>query len=178
MDLGRIGWADNMTEGTVSCASHPRPEATGYDVLLVSSSGGVLLELLALQTWWSRHRPRWVCVAAPDTRDVLAGQSVTWVPEHSASRPWTLPFAVAAAWRDLGRHRPDVVVSPGTGVAVGYFVAAKLRRIPTVWIETLNLVGRPGLAARVCTALAGAVLVQRPELVASRPRSVYVGELY
>lgn len=26
-----------------------------YRVLLVSSSGGVLLDLLALRPWWSRH---------------------------------------------------------------------------------------------------------------------------
>lgn len=149
-----------------------------YRVLLVSSSGGVLLDLLALERWWSRHDVSWVSVSAPDTDDVLAGRAVHWLPEQSAARPWRLPGAVLEAWRHLGRVRPDIVVSPGTGVAVGYFVAARLRRIPTMWIETFNMVDRPGIAARVCSRLAGAVVIQRPELLATRRNAVLVGELY
>jgi UDP-N-acetylglucosamine:LPS N-acetylglucosamine transferase len=85
---------------------------------------------------------------------------------------------VFEAWQHLGHVRPDIVVSPGTGVAVGYFVAARLRRIPAMWIETFNMVDRPGIAARVCSRLAGAVVIQRPELLATRRNAVLVGELY
>lgn len=148
------------------------------ELLLVSSSGGVLLDLLALERWWSRHNVTWVSVSAPDTKDVLSDHAVHWLPEQSASQPWRLPGATVRAWRHLGDVRPDVVVSPGTGVAVGYFLAAKLRRIPTIWIETFNMVDRPGFAARVCSRLAGAVVIQRPELLATRRNAVLVGELY
>lgn len=153
-------------------------QRSAYRMLLVSSSGGVLLDLLALQAWWSRHQVSWASVSAPDTDDVLAGFDVEWLPERSAGRPWQLPAAVVQAWRHLGRDRPDVVVSPGTGVAVGYFVAAKLRRIPTIWVETFNMVDRPGIAARICSRLAGAVVIQRPELLVTRRNAVLVGELY
>lgn len=153
----------------------PRSE---YRLLLVSSSGGVLLDLLALEPWWSRHRVTWASVSAPDTDDVLGSFDVRWLPEQSAGRPWRLPMATLRAWRHLGAARPDVVVSPGTGVAVGYFLAARLRRIPTMWVETFNMVDQPGVAARVCARLAGAVVIQRPELLATRRNAVLVGELY
>jgi hypothetical protein len=149
-----------------------------YRVLLVSSSGGVLLDLLALEPWWSRHDPCWLAVRAADTEAALAGRRVHWVAEQSARRPLGVLAAALRAGRLLRRERPDVIVSAGSGVAVGVFLAASVLRIPALWLETLNLVGAPGLAGRVCTRLAAAVLVQRPSLAPSRPRAVVLGELY
>jgi hypothetical protein len=149
-----------------------------YRVLLISSSGGVLLDLLALEPWWSRHDTSWLVVRAPDTEATLAGRRVHWVAEQSARRPLRVLAAALRAGRLLRRERPDVVISAGSGVAVGVFLAARALRIPALWLETLNLVGAPGLASRVCTRLAAAVLVQRPSLASSRPRAVVLGELY
>jgi hypothetical protein len=36
-------------------------------ILLVSSSGGVLLDLLALEPWWSRYDAIWAAMRAADT---------------------------------------------------------------------------------------------------------------
>ena len=148
------------------------------NVLLVSSSGGVLLDLLALEPWWSRHDVTWVSVRAVDTEAALARWSVHWGREHHAARPMEVLPALLRAWRVLRRHRPDVLVSAGTGVAVPYFIAARLLSIPSLWVETFNMVDRPGLAARLCTRLSSRVLVQRPELLTSRRRAVLIGELY
>ena len=151
-------------------------------VFLISSSGGVLLDVLALAPWWERHVVRWVAVAAPDTRDVLAGHDVTWCAEL---RPGPRPADVAAfvraarlAWRELRRQPVAVVVSAGSGVAVPWFLAAWAARIPRVWVETFNVRGRPGLAARLCARLASTVIVQHPDLLARHRRALYVGELY
>jgi hypothetical protein len=159
--------------GCRKAAGKPR-----YRVLLVSSSGGVLLELLALQPWWSAHEVTWVAVRAPDTAGLLAGQRVYWEKEQRTSRAFGVPAAVTRSIRILLRERPDVILSAGSGVAVGVFVAAKILRVPALWLETFNLVAAPGLASRVCSRLAAAVLVQRPSLVGSRPRAVLLGELY
>jgi hypothetical protein len=149
-----------------------------YRVLLVSSSGGVLLDLLALRPWWSRHRVSWIAVSAPDTTALLKEQTVHWQPEQSARRPLPLLAAVARALRILRAEHPDVIVSAGSGVAVGVFIAARLLGVPALWLETLNIVDSPGIASKVCGKLAAAVLVQRPALLVSRPRAVLLGELY
>ena len=149
-----------------------------HRVLLVSSSGGVLLDLLALRPWWQRHEASWVAVAAPDTEVALAGQRVHWAPEQSSRGRWRVLPAAWRALRVLRRERIDVVVSAGTGVAVGYFVAARLLRVPALWLETFNMTGPPGAAARICSRLSAATLVQRPELLADRPRALLIGELY
>jgi hypothetical protein len=147
-------------------------------VLLISSSGGVLLEMLALEPWWCRRPRRWVSVSAPDTDELLADELVRWLPELGLRRPWALLAGVARAARDLRADPVDVVVSAGTGVAVPYFLAARLLRVPTLWVETFNVLGRPGLASRLCGRLASTVLVQHPELLVRHRRALLVGELY
>jgi UDP-N-acetylglucosamine:LPS N-acetylglucosamine transferase len=79
---------------------------------------------------------------------------------------------------DLLRRRPRLVLSAGTALAVPWFVAARLLGIPTVWVETLNLVDGQGRAARICARLSSAVAVQRSEQLARHRRGVHVGELY
>jgi UDP-N-acetylglucosamine:LPS N-acetylglucosamine transferase len=86
--------------------------------------------------------------------------------------------AVVRAVRILRTERPDVIVSAGSGVAVGVFIAGRLLGVPGLWLETLNIVDRAGIASRVCGKLAAAVLVQRPALLTSRSRAVLLGELY
>jgi UDP-N-acetylglucosamine:LPS N-acetylglucosamine transferase len=78
----------------------------------------------------------------------------------------------------LRRERPDVIISAGTGVAVGVFLAARVLRIPALWLETFNMVDAAGSASKICCRLAALVLVQRPSLVGTRPRAVLIGELY
>lgn len=149
------------------------------EALFVTSAGGVLLDAMALGAGWPSGRIQWVAVRALDTEELLAGDVARWVEqEPSPGRPASWLAELVAAWRMLGVHRPDWVVSAGTAVAVPWFVAARVRRIPCLWIETLNLHGPQGRAARLCTRLAERVLVQRPERLSEHRRVALVGELY
>jgi hypothetical protein len=147
-------------------------------VLLVSSSGGVLPDLLALEPWWGRYDVRWVAVDAPDTRELLAGYVVHWTDELTAGRPGRVLAAVPAARSQLRSARVDLVVSAGSGIAVPWFLAARTAGVRAVWVETFNIVDRTGLAARLCARLAGQVVVQRPQLLERHRRAVNVGELW
>lgn len=147
-------------------------------VLLVSSSGGVLLELLALRPWWSRHRIAWAAVRAVDTEAELAGCSVAWLPELAARRPLAVLPALLRAARILRAVRPSLIVSAGSGPAIPFFVLAAIKGIPTFWISTLNVSGKPGISARLCARLASRVLVQRPVQRDMHPGAVVIGELY
>jgi UDP-N-acetylglucosamine:LPS N-acetylglucosamine transferase len=147
-------------------------------ILLVSSAGGVLLDLLALRPWWSRHDVSWVAVPASDTREVLAGERVTWAEELTPRQPLALLRAVLVAREQLRRDRIDLVVSAGTGVAVPYFLAARLTGVPAWWVETLNVLAGAGIAARVCARAGDLVVVQHSAMLADYPRALFVGELY
>jgi UDP-N-acetylglucosamine:LPS N-acetylglucosamine transferase len=147
-------------------------------VLLVSSSGGVLPDLLALEPWWGRYDVRWVAVDAADTRELLAGYAVRWTDELTAARPDRVLAAVPAARSQLRAARVDLVVSAGSGIAVPWFLAARTAGVRAVWVETFNIVDRTGLAARLCARLASQVVVQRPHLLERHRRAVNVGELW
>jgi len=147
-------------------------------VLLVSSSGGVLPDLLALEPWWGRYDVRWVAVDAPDTRELLADHTVRWTDELAVRRPDRVLAAVPAARSQLRAARVDLVVSAGSGIAVPWFLAARTAGVRAVWVETFNIVDRTGLAARLCARLASQVVVQRPHLLERHRRAVYVGELW
>jgi hypothetical protein len=149
-----------------------------FNILLVSSSGGVLLDLLALKPWWSLHTTTWAVVKAHDTETVLAGNKVLWVHERPRSRPWSLLFGIIEAFKILKKVKPDFIISAGSGVAVGYFIAAKFQQIPSFWIETFNMVSKGGFASWICTKIANEIIVQRESLLKIYPQAVMIGELY
>jgi Oligosaccharide biosynthesis protein Alg14 like len=149
-----------------------------YHIVLVSSSGGVLLDLLALEPWWAQHKTTWAAVKAKDTEDVLAGKHTYWMKERHFNRPFGAVLGFFEALRLLRTVRPDVIVSAGSGVAIGFFSAAKILRIPTFWLETFNFIDTPAITGRICSRLASQILVQRPSMLKAHPKAVVLGELY
>lgn len=147
-------------------------------VLLVSSSGGVLLDLLALRPWWARHDRLWLAVDAADTRDVLADEDVRWTTETNPLAAGRLAAATVEARRLLRDEGVGCVVTAGSGVAVPVFVAARIAGVPSFWLETRNVLDGPGLAARVGGGLASAVLVQHRSLLGRHRRAVLLEDLY
>jgi hypothetical protein len=133
------------------------------DVLLVCSSGGHLAQLTALDPWSREHRRRWVCFDTPDAVSILRGEDVVWAHHPTTRSARNLLRNIALAWRELRRRRPDAVISTGAGVAVPFFLIAKLRRIPTVYLEVYDRMDGPTLTGRLCRPFTDAMLVQWEE---------------
>lgn len=146
-------------------------------VVYVSSPGGVLLDLLALERMWDRDS-HWVAVPAPDTLSSLSGRQVQWMDEATTLGIWRMPLDVRTAMKTLSDLDPDWVVSAGTGVALPWFIAARLKGVPSMWVETLNMHGEQGRVAAVCSKLAERVVVQRSDRLSYHRRATLVGELY
>jgi len=79
------------------------------------------------------------------------------------------PRALFAAWRLVGRFRPDVVLGVGGYASFPMVFAAWLRRVPRVLVE-VN--ARPGLATRTLAHLAQAVCTSFPETETHLPAGV------
>jgi UDP-N-acetylglucosamine:LPS N-acetylglucosamine transferase len=147
-------------------------------ILLVSSSGGVLLDLLALEPWWSRYDTVWAVVKAADTEPVLSDQNVRWIRDLSLRRPLGAVLSLAQAWRITRAERPDLIVSAGSGPAIPFFIIARALSLPSFWVSTLNVLATPGISARVCASIASHVLIQQPSLRDAHPHGFVIGELY
>ncbi|MEM9562368.1 MAG: PssD/Cps14F family polysaccharide biosynthesis glycosyltransferase [Actinomycetota bacterium] len=156
----------------------PGPDDGPKRVLFVSSSGGHLSQLLQLRAWWGHHDRQWVTFDLPDARSKLEGEIL--IPAHHPTTRSVknllrnLPLAVSV----VRRFRPDVIVSNGAGVAVPFFLVARLLRIPTVYLEVYDRIDSKTLSGKLCAPLASLFLVQWPEQQSLYRNSVLVGPLY
>ena len=152
------------------------PQTTG-PVLLVSTQGGHLAHLIALRQWWEDKDRVWVCPDTPDVVDRLAGERV--IPSYSPTTrnvPNLLRNSMLALSL-LRRERPALLVSAGAGVAVPFFVAAWLLRIPTVFIEVYDRVDTPTMTGRLCGPFTTRRIVQWQSQLEFYPDAHLVGPL-
>lgn len=161
------------TNGRTRVRQHVRMTS----VLFVGSSGGHLAQMVAMRGWWSGHRRSWVTFDTLDARTALADERVRW-----AYWPTTrhLPNAVrnlGLAVRTLLADKPDVVVSTGAGVALPFFVVARVLGIPTVYVEVYDRVDSRTLTGRLCRPWSSLFCVQWPEQQEQYPGALVVGPL-
>lgn len=148
-----------------------------YRLLLVASGGGHLGQLLPLAPWWSRHDRVWV------TFDTASAAQVGDDPVVFAHHPTTrnipnLLRNTALAWRVLRRERPDVVVSTGAGVAVPFFVMAKVLGVRTVFLEVYDRIDSRSLTGRLCRPFSDLFLLQWERQRELYGDGIVIGGLY
>ena len=146
-------------------------------VLLVSTQGGHLAQLLALRDWWSPREHVWVCPDTPDVVDRLAGERVIRSFSPTTRNVANLIRNVGLAVEVLRRERPALVVSAGAGVAVPFFAVAWMLRIPTVFIEVYDRLDTPTLTGRLCGPFTTRRIVQWKSQLAFYPDARLVGPL-
>lgn len=146
-------------------------------VLLVSTQGGHLAQLLALRSWYAGHDRLWVCPDTPDVADRLADERVVHSYTPTTRNIPNLLRNLALAVRVMRRERPAVVVSAGAGVAVPFFVIAWLMRVPTAFIEVFDRIDSPTMTGRLCGPFATRRIVQWKSQQEFYPESQLVGPL-
>jgi UDP-N-acetylglucosamine:LPS N-acetylglucosamine transferase len=145
-------------------------------VLLVSSAGGHLLQLLALEPAWRGHERSWVTLPAADSVHLLADEEVVMAHGPTARNVRNLLRNLALAWRTVRDRDPDVILSTGAALAVPFFIVGKLRRKRLVYVESLTRVNDLALTGKLVYPLADAFFVQWAE-AANRPRARYSGSV-
>lgn len=146
-------------------------------VLLVGSAGGHLAQLIALEPWWRAHRRTWVTFDKPDARSLLNDEDVVWAHRPTTRNLPNLVRNLLLATRLVRQVRPAVVVSTGAGVALPFFVLARLLGIPTVYVEVFDRIDSPTLTGRLCRPFTTRFCVQWPEQQALYRGSTVIGPL-
>jgi len=152
------------------------------DVLLVCSTGGHLLQLLALRGAWDGFSRVWVTFDKSDARSLLADERVVF-----AHGPTNRNFGLLAvrnllrngltAVRLLRSVRPKVVLTTGAGVAVPFAWLGRLLGARVVYVESLTRIERPSLSCRLIAPVASRIYAQWPELTETVPRARYLGNV-
>jgi UDP-N-acetylglucosamine--N-acetylmuramyl-(pentapeptide) pyrophosphoryl-undecaprenol N-acetylglucosamine transferase len=125
--------------------------------LLVASSGGHLKELHHLRDRVRGVRGpfRWVTFDTPQTRSLLKGERVDFVPFVGGRDPLNVARNFAAARRILRDRRLDTVLSTGSAVALPYFALARTRRLPCHYVESAARIDGPSLTGRLMSRIPG-----------------------
>lgn len=152
--------------------------AACVDVLLVCSSGGHLLQLLALREAWEGYRTAWVTDDTSDAHSLLGGQQLYFVHGPVARSVRGLLRNLPLAWRILCLLRPGVVLTTGAATAVPFAWLGRLRGARVVYVESITRVDRPSLAGRLIAPVADRVYAQWPDLVPAFRKARYVGGLF
>jgi UDP-N-acetylglucosamine:LPS N-acetylglucosamine transferase len=162
-----------LTDADVKSA----PAAWPGRVLLVASSGGHLAQLMSLAPWWSHRERTWVTFATPDALSQLTQEDVVWGHFPTTRNLRNLLRNLWLAIRVVPRVRPDVIVSTGAGLAVPFFLIARLRRIPTVYVEVYDRIDSATLTGRLCRPVSDLFLVQWEEQLKLYPNAMLIGQL-
>ncbi len=153
------------------------------DVLLVCSTGGHLLQLVALEEVWGDASRMWVTFDKSDARSLLRGEDVV-----HAFGPTNRVFGrraamntvknVVLAWRVLSDTKPAVILTTGAGVAVPFAWVGRLRGARVVYVESLTRIDGPSLSCRLITPIAERIYGQWPEFTQAVARARYLGNVF
>jgi UDP-N-acetylglucosamine:LPS N-acetylglucosamine transferase len=160
-----------------------RAQADSVDVLLVCSTGGHLVQLVALREVWEAVPHAWVTFDKSDARTLLHDETVVY-----AFGPTNRTFGIVAfrntvrnillAWRVIGRLRPCVVLTTGAGVAVPFAWVGRLRQARVVYVESFTRIDRPSLSCKLIAPIADRIYGQWPEFATSVRKARYAGSVF
>lgn len=153
------------------------------DVLLVCSTGGHLLQLVALREVWEDVTRVWVTFDKSDARALLRSEDV--VHAHGpTNRTFGLTAVsntlrnLALAWRTIGRTRPSVILTTGAGVAVPFAWVGRLRGARVVYLESFTRIDGPSLSCRLIAPVATRIYGQWPEFAQAVRGARYAGNVF
>ena len=148
------------------------------DLMLVCSTGGHLLQLVALRDSWQAFSRVWVTFDKSDARSLLGEEQVFFAHGPTNRSLKNLLRNLLVAWRVVGAVRPKVVMTTGAGVAVPVAWVARLRGAKVVYVESFARIDGPSLSYRLIAPFAERRYVQWPELAQRLPGARFAGSVF
>lgn len=146
-------------------------------VLMVTSAGGHLAQLIQLESWYREHSVRWVSFMLPDAESLLPAETTVWAHHPTTRNLRNLLRNSVLAWREVRSNRPDVIVSSGAGVAVPFFWIGKLSGARTVYVEVVDRIDTRTLTARLVSPVTDLFVAQERSQLELFPGSHLIGRL-
>jgi UDP-N-acetylglucosamine:LPS N-acetylglucosamine transferase len=146
---------------------------------LVTSGGGHLFQLYQLKQVWQRYPRFWVTFNKADVVSLIPKEKKYYAAYPESRHLGNALKNLWLAFELFRKKKPEVVLSMGAGIAVPFFLAAKLSGVKTIYIEPIDFIQEPSLTGRLISLfrLADLFLVQHPALTKFFPKSRYWGNL-
>ena len=147
--------------------------------MLVASSGGHFTQLAEL---WPRIQGSdsdcvWVTFDSPQTRSMLQGQRVEYVPYIRPRGLASVLKNVPQAFKLIRKYKVDRVISTGSAIALAYLPYSAVRGIPTHYIESATRVEGPSVTGKALMRIPGIKFYNQHEVWAD-DRWTYLGSVF
>ncbi len=125
--------------------------------LLVASTGGHLKQLHHLHKRFSNvDGPfRWATFDTPQSRSLLAEETVAFVPFVGGRDPVNVTRNLAAAHQILRDRTIDTLISTGSAVALPFFLLGRARRLECHYVESAARSDGPSITGRMISRMPG-----------------------
>ncbi len=133
-------------------------------ICLVCSSGGHLIQLHNLSSWWGKHERFWVTFDKPDAISLLKREKVYFAYQPLNRR--NIMNHIRNTWlafKILLKERPSLVISTGAAVAVPFFYGGKLLGAKLIYLEVYDRIDAATLTGRLLYPITDKFLVQWEE---------------
>ncbi len=148
-------------------------------LLLITSSGGHLIKTYALKNWWERFDRVWITRDDKISQHLLNKEIVreAYFPEQRNLTNFCKNFILAIKYLRL--EKPDLIFSTGAGVALPFYLVAKLFSIKTIFLETFIFINQPTLTGKIIyhLKLADSFLIQNKKLLSIYPEAKFLGSI-
>lgn len=151
-----------------------REEARPLRAMLVCSVGGHLTQMAEIARNLEDVEYFYVINCRRELPPEVAERTVFIT---HAERNWKLLLNFLEGARLILRRRPDLIISTGAGQIIPITLAAKLFRVPVLYVESMSRVVEPSLTGRVMYRLADRFFYQWPALGERLPRATFTGPL-
>ncbi len=128
--------------------------------LLVASTGGHLKQLSQLYPRLEGIEGpfRWATFDTPQSRSLLEGEQVDYVPFVGGRDPANVARNFAHARRILADREVDTLVSTGSAVALPFYLTARAKRLRCHYIESAARSAGPSLTGKLIGRVPGVLL--------------------
>ena len=144
-------------------------------LLLVCTSGGHFSTMRSLEPFWGSHERVWVTDWKKDTKLLDNNEKVHWLPYQA-------PRDLLAFWKNIPRvfqivytEQPDMVISTGASIAVGFAFATKFFGKRFVYVESISRSEELSLSGKLVYQFSDEFYVQWPDLCRKYPKAIFKG---
>ncbi len=147
--------------------------------MLVASSGGHFTQLAELWPRIQGVNPEcvWVTFDSPQTRSMLQGERVEYVPYIKPRGLGSVIRNVPQAFKLIRKYNVDAVISTGSAIALAYLPYSAIRGIPTHYIESATRVEGPSVTGKALSRVPGIKFYNQHEVWADDQWS-YLGSVF
>lgn len=153
-------------------------------ILLISSDGGHLAQILSLKDFFVNHEYLIVTEKTPATELLSKELNVEFLKPRPKGRHRSLGFFLSilrnfiTSYKIILKHRPVAIITTGSHTAIPACYIGKLLGSKIIWILTFARINSKAASASLVYPIADKFIVQWPSMLKHYKKAIYLGSIY